>query len=52
MGFFSRDKGKSTPAKFGGGWDKDKKAAKEKVDKGAKQIEKDRGTDGRGTRRG
>ena len=52
MGFFSRDKGSKGPAKFGGGWDKDKKAAKEKTDKAAKQIEKDRGTDGRGQRKG
>jgi hypothetical protein len=48
MGFFSRDKGKSEP-KFGGGWDKDKQKAKEKTDKAARDLERQRGTDGRGT---
>lgn len=51
MGFFSRDKGSKGSAKFGGGFDKDKKAAKEKTDKGAKKLEEERGTHGRGERK-
>lgn len=49
MGWFGRGKGESgKPARFGGGWGKDRKAAKDRVSRRAAEIERRRGTGGKG----